>query len=148
MLKHSIKYIRRAGVVVFVLLSFFGCEKGNSQNNEFTNVDVNEAYKMISKDSSIVVIDVRTPGEYTGPLGHIKGAELKPVQVIEQWAPQIDSLKNKKVILICRSGNRSGFAARYLQKKGFTHLYNVMGGMMEWNRAGLPVEKEAVGEKK
>lgn len=148
MMKQSVKYMRRLSVMLFVVLGLFSCEKSNGQSNEFTNIDVKEAYKMISEDSSIVLIDVRTPGEYNGPLGHVKGAELKPVQQIQQWAPHLDSLKNKKVVLICHSGNRSGYAARYLQKKGFAHIYNVMGGMLAWKRAGLPVEKEAVGEKK
>ncbi len=148
MMKQSVRYIRRLGVMVFVILGLFSCEKSNGQSNEFTNIDVKEAYKMISEDSSIVLIDVRTPGEYNGPLGHIKGAELKPVQQIEQWSSQLDSVKDKKILLVCHSGNRSGFASRYLQKKGFAHIYNIMGGMLAWNRAGLPVEKEAAGEKK
>ena len=140
------QYMRRIGLLFLIIFTAFSCQKGNSQSSGVQDISVEEAYKMMTEDSSLIVIDVRTPGEYTGPLGHVKGTQLKPVQQIEQWASELESAKDKKIVLICRSGNRSGYAARFLQERGFSHLYNVMGGMMDWNRKGLPVEKAKSGE--
>ncbi|RMF58410.1 MAG: rhodanese-like domain-containing protein [Calditrichaeota bacterium] len=133
---------------VLLILGLIGCGEGNSQEKaqaDNPNLTVEQAYELLQSDTNVVLIDVRTPQEFNGPLGHVKGALLKPVQQINTWAPELNSLKDKKVLLICRSGNRSGYALRYLQQQGFTNVYNVMGGMRAWNSKGLPVEKQSEG---
>ncbi len=105
--------------------------------------NVEQVYELIQKDTNLVLIDVRTPAEYIGELGHIQGAELRPLQEIENWVQEIEPLKqsDRKIVLICRSGNRSRVAAEFLQKNGFRHLINMVGGMRAWNQKGYPVEK-------
>lgn len=83
-------------------------------------------------------IDVREPHEYTGPLGHAAGAELVPLATVTAQAAGWD--RGAPLLLICRSGGRSGQAAAALARMGFTRLYNMSGGMMLWNDQGLPVE--------
>ncbi|RMG64719.1 MAG: rhodanese-like domain-containing protein [Calditrichaeota bacterium] len=107
----------------------------------YRTVDVEEAYTFIQQHPEALVLDVRTPQEYTGPLGHIPGAHLKPVQQISQWVQELESMKDKPIVVICRSGARSRMAAQFLQEKGFRNVINVDGGMMAWNAKGLPVEK-------
>ncbi len=144
-------------VVLITALGFWGCQGSNAeqgtartnaaqavkQQGSFVNIDVKEAYQKIQNDSNVVVIDVRTPGEFNGELGHIPGAILRPVQQIDQWASEAKQLREqgKKIVLVCRSGNRSGMAARTLAQMGLDSLFNVQGGMRAWNAAGLPVEK-------
>ena len=144
-------------IVLVVALGFWGCQGSNAeqgaakanaaqamqQKGSFVNIDVKEAYQKIQNDSNVVVIDVRTPGEYNGGLGHIPGAILRPVQQINQWATEAKQLREqgKKIVLVCRSGNRSGMAARTLAEMGLDSLFNVQGGMRAWNATGLPVEK-------
>ncbi len=130
-------------------LFFINCEKAQQQpqpkaeQSTITatkNISVQEAYKIIQNDPELMIIDVRTPGEYTGNLGHISNSHLMPVQEIDKWISQIADMKEKDILLICRSGNRSSYAAKILEKQGFKKLYNVHGGMMAWNAAQLPVE--------
>ncbi len=151
------KYLFIINLVVIALAAgFLGCQtesKGQqvqekarqeiSKKGSFVNIDVKTAFNKIKNDSNVVVIDVRTPGEFTGELGHIPGAILRPVQTIDQWANEAKKLReqNKKIVLVCRSGNRSGVAARTLAEMGLDSLFNVQGGMRAWNAAGLPVEK-------
>jgi rhodanese-related sulfurtransferase len=45
------------------------------------------------------------------------------------------------MVMICRSGNRSGRAAQALASIGFSRVMNLTGGMLAWNAAGLPIEK-------
>jgi rhodanese-related sulfurtransferase len=104
-------------------------------------IDVQQAYELIQKDSSVVVIDVRTPQEFNSETGHVPGAKLMPVNEIEKWADELASMKDRKLVVICRSGNRSTIASNYLASKGFSNIYNVAGGMTDWNRNQLPVEK-------
>lgn len=105
------------------------------------HLPADEVHKMIEENPGITVIDVRTAEEFSGELGHIPGSQLKPLPDIENWATQIDSLKDEEIILVCRSGNRSGHAARYLEERGFKLLVNVKGGMRDWNKMGYPIEK-------
>jgi rhodanese-related sulfurtransferase len=84
-------------------------------------------------------IDVREPHEYTGELGHIAGSELVPMAQVEQASR--DWPKDQRIVLVCRSGARSGRMAGYLVTAGFKHITNLTGGMIAWGAAGLPVER-------
>lgn len=79
------------------------------------------------------LIDVREPEEFTGPLGHLPGAELVPLGTIEAaaagWA------REQPLLLICRSGVRSQRAAQLLATHGFRRLYNLAGGMLAVSEA-------------
>lgn len=85
------------------------------------------------------LIDVRQPEEYTGPLGHIAGAELVPLATLPTACEGWD--KDAPLLLICRSGGRSHRACAHLKQAGFRHLTNLVGGMTAWNQAGLDVER-------
>jgi phage shock protein E len=78
---------------------------------------------VLAKD---VVIDVRTPQEYAA--GHIDGAININHSDIAQEISKADLAKDDRVILYCRSGNRSGIAQDTLKKTGFTRVENY-GGM-------------------
>ncbi|MBM4170040.1 MAG: rhodanese-like domain-containing protein [Ignavibacteria bacterium] len=97
-----------------------------------------EVYQWIQSDSSLVLLDVRTAQEFDGELGHVAHAILLPVQELDSHMKDLDSLKAKTVVTICRSGNRSARAATMLQEHGF-RVYNMSGGMLKWNAEGLPV---------
>jgi glyoxylase-like metal-dependent hydrolase (beta-lactamase superfamily II)/rhodanese-related sulfurtransferase len=83
------------------------------------------------------IIDVREPAEYVGPLGHIPGAELVPLGTIEREAASWD--RAQPLVLVCRSGGRSGKAALQLKAMGFDRLASMRGGMTRWNELGIPV---------
>lgn len=73
-------------------------------------------------------IDVREPDEFTGPLGHLPGAELVPLGTLEAAAASWP--REQPLLLICRSGGRSAKAAQALARGGFQNLYNLAGGML------------------
>jgi rhodanese-related sulfurtransferase len=88
-------------------------------------------------DDDAVLIDVREPHEWRA--GRARGARHIPLAQLPQ---QLEGLpRQAPVYLICRSGNRSHTAAAYLKKAGFERPINVRGGMLAWERAGLPVER-------
>lgn len=94
----------------------------------------------LSQTKKFVLIDVRRPDEYNGELGHIEGATLVTLgPELENKLNEWD--KDKTYVFICRSGGRSGQATAYAQSIGYKKVYNMMGGMLEWNRLGLPVSK-------
>ncbi|MDX9859706.1 MAG: rhodanese-like domain-containing protein [Rhodospirillales bacterium] len=93
----------------------------------------------------VVIVDVRTHGEFTGSLGHVPGAVNVPLNELADrlaaGASGMDGLKDLPVFVICKTANRSPSAARLLKKRGFTNVMVVKGGMSAWKRAGLPIER-------
>jgi rhodanese-related sulfurtransferase len=88
------------------------------------------------------VVDVREPGEFVGPLGHVPGAVLVPLATLTDAAQAWS--REAPVLLVCRSGARSTRAAEALVAMGFRHVYELVGGMTAWNESGLPVLERGV----
>lgn len=88
---------------------------------------------------TITTIDVRSAGEYSN--GHVPGAINIPHDKISNQLEQIKHLKEKPVLLYCRSGRRADMAETTLSELGFSQLYHLQGDMMEWDKNQLPVEK-------
>jgi len=84
-----------------------------------------------------LLIDVREPLELAGELGHIPGATLVPLGTLERHLGSWDQAS--VVILICRSGSRSTWAAQTLPRAGFRHVMNMAGGMIASTAAKLPI---------
>lgn len=88
---------------------------------------------------AVRIVDVREKDEYTGPLGHIPGAELVPLGTVldaaKSWSTDLP------LVLVCRSGGRSGKAALELETKGFKRVASMRGGMTLWNDLKLAVER-------
>ncbi|MDG1478921.1 MAG: MBL fold metallo-hydrolase [Myxococcota bacterium] len=82
------------------------------------------------------LVDVRQPEEFTGELGHIAGAELVPLASLDAGAAQWK--RDEPIVVLCRSGGRSGRAAQVLEGLGFSRVASMTGGMLAWNTAGLP----------
>lgn len=82
---------------------------------------------------SFRLVDVRQPEEYTGELGHIAGAELVPLATLDVGAAQWK--RDEPIVVLCRSGGRSGRAARVLENLGFSRVASMAGGMLAWRAA-------------
>lgn len=100
-----------------------------------------DVLKSLETKEPVVVLDVRTDKEYTGPLGHIKESKHIPVDQLESRLSELNRDKEKVIITTCHSGTRSDWAAKILMKAGFPHVMNMKGGMSTWSEKNLPVEK-------
>ena len=83
------------------------------------------------------LVDVREPNEFVGELGHIEGAALVPLATLE--AAAAGWVRDKEIVVVCRSGARSARGARALVAMGFTRVMNLRGGMMGWNEIHYPI---------
>lgn len=106
----------------------------------YTLITPGETHKLLQDGGAILLLDVRTREEFDNELGHVGGSILIPLQELEQRLGELQGHKEKTIIAICRSGNRSGTAAGILVNRGFT-AKNMEGGMIRWNEEGLPVER-------
>jgi rhodanese-related sulfurtransferase len=92
--------------------------------------------------SKVHVLDVREPNEFTGPLGHIRGAQLVPLGELAARAKEIPT--DKPVVAVCRAGSRSAHATAILLKAGLSDVANLPGGMLRWRAEGRSVEGGAL----
>jgi rhodanese-related sulfurtransferase len=82
------------------------------------------------------VVDVREHLEFCGALGHIDGAELVPLAMLEAAAQDWD--RAVPLVLVCAYGTRSGKAALLLRERGFERVASLHGGMRRWAELDLP----------
>jgi len=102
------------------------------------DVDTNAALQLINHKNAFI-LDVREPAEFKA--GHILNAQLIPLGKLKERMGELAKYKDKPVVVVCRSGNRSGNACVALGKNEFTQAYNLAGGMMAWQKANLPTQK-------
>ena len=119
----------------FLMLLLVGAVSGCAQSPASAGVDVSvEEAQRLWQNKEAILIDVRTPGEYRD--GHIPGVVNIPLDELEKRMNEVP--KDKKVVLICRTGNRSAQGTQLLRSKGFQNVFNSTGGMSTWKG---PVEK-------
>jgi len=108
-----------------------------TRRHSYGEIGPDEAWA--KRQEGVLVIDVRQVHEYDGDLGHVPGAQLHPLHewptVILEWD------KTTPIVLVCRSGGRSGRAAEMLAANGFENVFNMVGGMLYWNERGLPIAR-------
>jgi rhodanese-related sulfurtransferase len=109
---------------------------GCSSSSSTVDLTVSEFSSKVT-EAGIITLDVRTPGEFNE--GHIEGAQLIDFQS-GNFESEIATLdKSKTYAVYCRSGSRSGQAVKIMSDAGFTNLYNLDGGVIDWANAGLPL---------
>jgi len=93
-------------------------------------LDAPSAARMLEQEAPPLLVDVRTDMEWQ--IARIAGAKLIPLQEFgERWR-ELDGLQDKPIILQCHHGMRSYQAAMFLREKGFSTLYNLVGGIDAW----------------
>ena len=91
------------------------------------------------KDPDLVVLDVRTPAEFAA--GHVPGARNVSHDELPSRLAELSSLKDKDVVLYCRSGRRTTLAEQALRAAGFTKLLHLEGDFQAWEAAQQPQER-------
>ena len=132
----------------FFLFFFISIVLVSCQSKPITGEDVSVAggsYKDVTpkelntilKNKDFVFINVHIPFA-----GNIASTDLSiPYDQIEQNLSQLPSDKNAKIVLYCRSGRMSQIAAEKLVSLGYTNVWNLKGGMIDWEKEGFDLEK-------
>lgn len=102
----------------------------------------------LQQNPEVLVVDVREPYEYQTM--HIPGSINVPRGILEsacEWdyeetVPELAEARDRYVVLVCRSGNRSVFAAHMLQRMGFTNVVSLKTGLRGWNDYEMPLVDE------
>lgn len=86
-----------------------------------------------------VLVDIRDTKEYSA--GHIAGALSMPISSIDARIGELESYKDKPVVLVCKMGQHASAVGRKLKALGFENVRRLSGGMAEWTASSLPMVK-------
>ena len=100
-------------------------------------ITVHELKNMLDEKQELTVLDVRRENEWNE--GHLKEAMRIYLGHLPKQTDQLDP--NKPIVVICKTGKRSSFGTSILLKAGFKNVYNCLGGMEAWKKAGFPLTK-------
>jgi len=95
-----------------------------------------EATLLINREDAVTV-DVRAQGDYEK--GHLPNARHLPFSDIERRGTELEKFRARPLILYCNSGATAAKGIAALKKAGFEKLYNLRGGLYEWEKAGYPI---------
>ncbi len=125
-------------IMLLALAAIAGCGSAAAPAASVSNavlpseVSVQDAAKL--RDEGAFVLDVREPSEWNE--FHIPNTTLIPLGQLETRVSEIP--KDKPIVVVCRSGNRSAVGRDILKQAGFKNVTSVDGGVTEWRRAGYP----------
>ncbi len=122
------------GLALVLVAGYFLLKPASKQVSALpSEVSVAEAVKL--RDAGAFVLDVRQPEEWEQ--AHIQGATLIPLGELQARSNEVP--KDTKVLVVCRSGNRSQQGRQILLAAGFTTVTSMSGGVTQWQSEGNPV---------
>jgi rhodanese-related sulfurtransferase len=120
------------GLIIFLIL-----QSANQKNNQTTSlpaeISVSQAYTKYQNGAFF--LDVRTQEEWNQ--FHAPNSTLIPLDQLPSRLNEIP--KDKEIVVVCRSGNRSAQGRDILVNAGFTQVTSMQGGLTDWQAAGFPI---------
>ena len=111
-------------------------ETVSATGGSYKNVTPKELSTML-KDKDFVLVNVHIPFA-----GNLPNTDLSiPYDKIDQNLSQLPADKAAKIVLYCRSGHMSQIAAENLVSQGYTNVWNLQGGMVDWEKEGFEIQK-------
>lgn len=123
--------------VISAVMLFGGGLRGRLSGGK--QISPQEAVLLFNHEDALV-LDVREQSEWAD--GHIAKARHIPLRQLKDKLGELEKFKDKPIIAVCRSGNRSSHACSVLKRAGFVKLHNLAGGMQAWEQANLPKERK------
>jgi rhodanese-related sulfurtransferase len=106
------------------------------EGGSYTDISVAELQTMLA-NKDFTFINAHIPFE-----GNIAKTDLSiPYDQIDQKLDKLPTDKNARIVLYCRSGRMSAISATTLVGLGYTNIWNLSGGMVAWEQAGLPIDR-------
>jgi rhodanese-related sulfurtransferase len=127
-----LKYCQLSFIVLLMI-----CAVARAEMNEADSISPKQA-SVMSAEKKAVIVDVREDSEWNEQ--HIPGAIHIPLAQLNGRISELKQYKDTPVITQCKAGGRSAKALEVLKSVGFTKVYNMDGGIMAWDKAGLKTE--------
>ena len=144
-LKNSLNHISHKTIALFIITAFLLPSFSliiivAAEEQTYQNITIDTANYMIkyeNKYPNLVILDVRTPCEFEK--GHLYNAILIPHDELENRISELEKYKSSDIIVYCKFGGRSQQVSEIFIEYGFTKVYNMLGGIIEWVDAEYPI---------
>ena len=98
-----------------------------------TAISAETLRELMATDPKLKIVDVRTPEEFTGPLGHLPEARNIPLNTLSKHIDELNQ-PDQTLVLVCRTQNRSARGAMLLERSGISNVLYLQGGMTGWRQ--------------
>lgn len=136
-MKQSLPGWKKLTILAFLLgfatLLLSACQTTPAATALPAEISVSEANQ--KRQNGAFILDVRQPEEWNA--GHIPGAMLIPLGDLQKRLTEVP--KDRQVVVVCRSGNRSATGREILRQAGYTQVTSMAGGMNQWQAAKYPI---------
>jgi len=120
-------------VVLLMLLAWDSGQKSGPK------VSTHEATRLINQ-SNAVVLDIRDKADFKA--GHLVDSVNIPNGQVNDRLSELEKHKTDPIIVVCKTGQTASAASKALKDNGFTQVYRLSGGIMEWTNNNLPLVKK------
>ena len=95
-------------------------------------ISASKLKEILEAGNSLTILDVRDENELSGKLGHLKNSINIPVGSLRNRISELETMRDSKIVIVCRSGVRAVTAAGLLDREGFGNVKVLKGGMLAW----------------
>ena len=135
-----LEFLAQEWILVLALLVVAAMLAWHEARKAGPSVTPQQAINLINSEQGVFV-DLRDNADFRQ--GHIIDTLHIPSSKLEERMAELVKYKEKPVVLVCKMGQQSGAASKQLKAAGFSRVYKMTGGMMEWSNLQLPVTSKS-----
>ncbi len=138
------EFVGNHAILVSIWLGLLGALIFTESRRGGRPVSPQQATHLMNREEALV-LDVRDRKAFNG--GHITGATNIPYSQLAGRLGELDSHREKPIIVACAMGQHSGAAGKLLNKAGFQRVMRLQGGINEWRASSFPLVRSAQEKK-
>jgi rhodanese-related sulfurtransferase len=131
-----LEFLMQQWILVAALLSALGMLLFHETRKAGPALSPQQAITLVNSEDG-VFLDVREGKDYKQ--GHIADALHIPFAKLKSREDELKAYRDRPVIIVCKMGQQAGAAAKQLRAAGFSKVYKMAGGMLEWRNLQLPL---------
>jgi rhodanese-related sulfurtransferase len=135
-----LEFLAQEWILVLALLVVAAMLAWHEARKAGPSVTPQQAINLINSEQGVFV-DLRDNADFRQ--GHIIDTLHIPSAKLAERMAELVKYKEKPVVLVCKMGQQSGAASKQLKAAGFSRVYKMTGGMMEWSNLQLPVTSKS-----
>ena len=133
-----LEFLTQQWILVAALAAAVGLLLNHESRKSGKSLSPQQAINMVNAEDGLF-LDVRDSADYER--GHVVEALNIPSAKLDQRIAELENYRERPVILVCKMGQHSGAVGKKLGAAGYTRVYRMAGGMMEWTNLQLPLVK-------
>jgi rhodanese-related sulfurtransferase len=133
-----LEFLAQQWILVAALAVAVGLLLNHESRRSGQSLSPQQAITLVNKEQGLF-LDLRDSSDYGN--GHIVDALNIPLAKLDARIAELESYREKPLVLVCKMGQHSGAVGKKLNAQGFNRVYRMSGGMMEWGNLQLPLVK-------